>query len=411
MRFQNHYTKTQIDPPYLESKISDWSTMTKRKIAVVTGSRAEYGILKPLLHLILERDDLELSLMVTGLHLLEKFGNTISAIKDDKFKIDSIVEMYDESEESKLYLGLALGRSIDGFTNELARIEPDILVVLGDRLEPLAATLAAAFLRIPIAHIHGGDNVEGGLIDESIRHSITRFSNIHFPAIDEHGERLIKMGEDPSRIHVVGSMGLDTIVKSDTPTKKEIANRIGFDIDDKSMILIFHPEKAGTDIRFQICEIIEAMKELKLKTLILYPNNDAGSEIIIEEIEKLGDLNFVHIIPSLPHSDYIDVLKHMAVMVGNSSSGIIEAASIKLPVVNIGSRQKLRDRSMNIINVPADRIQICQAIQKAVNDETFRRQLQDLKNPYGDGNSAERIVEVLRTVKIDDTLLWKNLAY
>ena len=385
--------------------------MKRRKIAVVTGSRAEYGIMKPLLHLIIRREDLELSLIVTGLHVLKEFGYTISEIRNDNFPIDSVIEMYDESQDSKLYYGSALATGINGFTEELSRISPDIVVVLGDRLEPLAATLASALLRIPIAHIHGGDRTDGGLIDESIRHSITRFASIHFPSIDEHGDRLVKMGEDPSRIHVVGSMGLDTIVKREFPSREEVAERIGFALDDQSMMLLFHPEKIGTDVGHQMSEITDALKDLKLKTLVLYPNNDAGNEVIIEEIEKLREFDFIKIVRSLPHDDYLDVMKYVAVMIGNSSSGIIEAASFNLPVVNIGSRQESRGLSKNIIHISAKKPQIITAIRKALYDKDFRQELQELDNPYGDGRTAERIVEILSTIEIDNALLRKTITY
>ena len=385
--------------------------MRKRKIAVVTGSRAEYGILKPLLHLLVDRNDLELSLLVTGLHLLEEYGHTISEIENDGFPIDAVVEMYDESEDSKIYYGLSLAKSIKGFTEELSRISPDFLVVLGDRLEPMAATLAGALLRIPVAHIHGGDRTDAGLFDGSIRHSISRFASLHLVAIDEHRNRLIKMGEEPSRIHVVGSMGLDTIVKRKPISRKKLSEKIGFDLDDQTILLIFHPESIGVDVKDQIREICEALKDLKLKTLVLYPNNDPGNEAIIAEIEKMRELDFIKIIKSLPHGDYVDVMKHIGVMIGNSSSGIIEASSLKLPVINIGSRQKSRERSMNVIDVSAKKTEILEAIRKALHDDAFRQALKAISNPYGDGETAERIVEILRKTKIDSSLLRKTITY
>ena len=383
----------------------------KRKIAVVTGSRAEYGILKPLLCLINERKELDLSLVVTGLHLLRDYGHTIMAIKKGGISIDSVVEMYDESEDARIYYGSALARGIRGLTVELARISPDILVVLGDRLEPLAATLAAALMKIPVAHIHGGDRTDSGLIDESIRHSITRFASIHFAATDEHRDRLVRMGEESSRIWVVGSMGLDTIMKRELVSRAEISDRIGFELDDKSVLVVFHPDYIETDVGPQMSEIADALRKLKLKTIVLYPNNDPGNEDIIREIEKLRGLDFIKIVKSLPHDDYIDLMKHLAVMIGNSSSGILEAASVKLPVVNIGSRQKSRGRSENVIDVDAKKMQIIAAIEKVLHDKHFQQGLQRVRNPYGDGRTAERIVEVLSKTKIDDAFLKKTITY
>jgi UDP-hydrolysing UDP-N-acetyl-D-glucosamine 2-epimerase len=382
-----------------------------RKIAVVTGSRAEYGILRPLLQLIEEQDDLDFSLIVTGLHLLNEYGSTIDDIKADNIKIDAIVNMYDESEDSQAYYGSALARGINGFTLELQRLSPDIVVLLGDRLEPLAATLAAVFLKIPIAHLHGGDKTDSGTIDESIRHSITRFSNVHLVALSEHRERLMKMGEDPSRIHVVGSMGLDTIVKRESVSKSEISSRIKFRLDDESLLMIFHPVHHENNMGQQMNEIAAALIELKLKTIIVYPNNDIGNEEIILEIEKLSDYEFIKIVKSLAHNDYVDLIRHVSVIVGNSSSGIIEAASVNLPVVNIGSRQEARGKSENIINVDAKRESVIEAIRKSLYDKEFRANLKKLENPYGDGRTAERVLQILSQLVVDNDFMKKTITY
>ncbi len=383
----------------------------KRKIAIVTGSRAEYGVLKPLIRRIVESSDLELSLMVTGLHLLEEYGLTIELIKRDRFPIESIIEMYDEAEDPRIYYGSSLARAVKGFTLELSRISPDVLVVIGDRLEPLAAVLPAALLKIPIAHIHGGDRTDSGLIDESIRHSISRFASIHFVAISQHKERLLKMGEEAWRIHLVGSMALDTIVQKKPVSLAEISERIDFELDNQSILMVFHPVFPHEDGGAQMREIAQALKTLKLKTVILYPNNDLGNEEIIAEIEKLVGLPFIKIIKSLPHDDYIDLMKHVAVMIGNSSSGIIEAASIKLPVINIGSRQKSRGLSENIINVKAKSKDIIDGINFALYNDGFQQRLKTVTNPFGDGNSSQKIVEVLRKIEIDDKLLRKLITY
>jgi GDP/UDP-N,N'-diacetylbacillosamine 2-epimerase (hydrolysing) len=382
-----------------------------KRIAVVTGSRAEYGIVRPLLRHIMSDNDMELSLMVTGLHLLREYGSTIEDIKKDKIPIESVIEMYDESEDVRFYYGSALGRAIKGFTLEITRINPDIVVVLGDRLEPLAATLSAALLKTPIAHIHGGDQTQSGLIDNSIRHSITRFANIHFVAIDEHKERLLKMGEEPWRIHVVGSMGLDTIMERDSVSLAEISKRIGFDLDNQSILVLFHPTVNENEGGRQMREITKALRKLKMKTIILYPNNDPGNQEIITEIEKLSGLSYIKIIRSLPHDDFVDLMKHVAVMVGNSSSGIIEAASVKLPAVNIGSRQESRSRSENIINVIPKTEDILRAIETALHNEEFRKTLRKVKNPYGDGRTSIRVLDILRKTRVDSALLKKAITY
>jgi len=382
-----------------------------RKIGVVTGTRAEYGILKPLMEKIVESDDLELNLIVTGLHLLKKYGLTIKEIEKEGFKIDGIVEMYDDKEDIT-YHGKALAKGIAGFTSLLSKINPNILVVLGDRLEPLAATLAAATLRIPIAHIHGGDKTDSGHIDESIRHAITRFANIHFTATKEHTKRLIEMGEDPWRIFEVGALGLDSIINQEFLPKENLAKKIGINFDDKIIVCVFHPvhlekELAGK----QMHEILEAIKELKIQTIIVYPNNDAGSQDIINEIDKYRNLLFVKIVPNLPHEEYISILRYTDVLIGNSSGGIIESPSLKLPVVNIGSRNVGREHANNVIYVNPEKNEITNAIKKALYDKNFKEKVRQCTNPYGDGKASERIVKILSDIKIDEKLLQKKLTY
>jgi len=383
-----------------------------RKIAVVTGTRAEYGILKPLLYKIKASEALELKLIVTGMHLLETYGSTINEIREDGFYTEAQVEMYVGSEPDPGYHGKALAKGINGFTKVLLEINPDILVVSCDRLEGLAATLAAVTLRIPIAHIHGGDKTDSGHIDEAIRHSITKFAHIHFPATEESANRLIKMGEEPWRIHKVGALGLDTVINQQPISKEELSARLHLSLNESIIACVFHPvhlekETSGK----QMCEILEALKELKIQTVVIYPNNDAGSEDIITEIERYRYLSFLKVFPSLPHLQYVSLLRHADVLIGNSSSGIIEAPSVKLPVVNIGSRNVGREHAENVIFVNAIKSEIIEAIREALYNETFREKVRQCNNPYGDGKASERIVRVLREIKIDKNLLQKKITY
>lgn len=381
------------------------------KIAVVTGTRAEYGVLKPLLYKIKNSDNLELNLIATGLHLLKKYGLTINEIEKDGFEIDGIVRMYGD-EEDITYHGNALGKGIAGFISLLSKMKTDILVVLGDRLEPLAATLAAATLRIPIAHIQGGDKTDSGHIDESIRHSITRFAHIHFTATKEHTNRLIKMGEEPWRIFETGALNLDSILYQKFLLKETLAKKFGMNPNDNIIVCVFHPthlekELAGKQMR----EILEAIKELKMQTVIIYPNNDAGSQDIIEEIEKCKNLPFIKIFLNLSHFDYINLLKYANVLIGNSSSGIIEAPSLKLPVVNIGSRNVGREHADNVIFVNVNKDEIISAIKKALYNEEFKEKVERCINPYGDGKTSERILKILSGITIDKKLLQKKITY
>lgn len=382
-----------------------------RRVAVVTGTRAEYGILKSLLEKIRDSDNLELDLLVTGMHLLKKYGLTIDEIRKDGFRIDAEVKMYVGEESDPAYYSRALSNGIKGFTEALLRVQPSILIVFGDRLEALAATLAASSLRIPIAHIHGGDKTDSGHIDESIRHSITRFAHIHLPATEEHADRIMRMGEEPWRIHRVGALGLDVVLNQKSLSKKELTTRLHINPQEPTIVCIFHPvhlekETSGLQMR----EILEAIKELKIQTVIIYPNNDAGSQDIIAEIHKNRNLPFARIFPTLPHNEYVSLLKHADLLIGNSSSGIIETPSVGLPVINIGSRNVGREHADNVIFVDADKGQIIRAIRKSLYDSAFRKKVKDCKNPYGDGKAADRIVKILSEMPIEKKLLLKKIT-
>jgi GDP/UDP-N,N'-diacetylbacillosamine 2-epimerase (hydrolysing) len=383
-----------------------------REITVVTGTRAEYGMLKPLLEKIRSSSDLALKLVVTGMHLLEKCGLTINEIKEDGFEITDKIQMYLGDESDPAYHGKALAKGIEGFTQLLMRIGPRILVVTGDRLEALAAAVAAATLNIPIAHIHGGDKTDSGHIDEPIRHSITRFAHIHFPPTREHADRLIKMGEEPWRVFQVGALGLDSILNQKPIAKQTLSKQLGINPNEKIITCIFHPvllekESMGS----QMHEILESVSALKTQTVVIYPNNDAGSHSIISEIERYKDLPFIRALRNLPHIQYISLLKHADVLIGNSSSGIIEAPSLKLPVINIGSRNTGRQHAENVIFVNTVKKEIINAIQIALYDEDFNEKVRQCKNPWGDGKTSGRIVRILSEAVIDKKLLQKRITY
>ena len=387
--------------------------LRKRKIAIATGTRAEYGILKPLLEKIkAEKNTLELKLIVTGMHLLKRYGLTVNEIKMDGFKIDKEVMMYKGDEEKPGYYGEALGRGIKNFTEVFSQIQPHILVIMGDRLEALAATLAAVTLKIPIAHIHGGDKTESGHIDESIRHSITRFAHIHFAPTRKSKERLIKMGEESWRIHNVGALNLDSVLSPPKIEKENLFKKIKLDPNQKLILCLFNPvhleaEKMGR----QMHEIVEALRELQQQVVIVYPNNDAGSKNIITEIKKVKKLPFVKVFPNLPHTEYINLLRCADVLIGNSSSGIIEAPSLKLPVVNIGSRNIGREYAENVIFVEPERNEITKAIKKTLYDKKFLNEVKKCKNPWGNGKTSERIIKILKKVRLDKKLLQKKITY
>jgi len=384
----------------------------KRKIAVITGARAEYGILKPLLEGIKKSGDFKLELLAGGMHLLEKYGLTIREIEKDGFKISGKVKMYSGNIKNPLYYGKALGEGIKNFSKALLKIKPDIAAVFGDRLEPLAATLAAAALRLPIVHIHAGDKTDDGHIDEAITRSITRFSHLHFAPTEKCKARLIKMGEEPWRVYNVGALNIDSVL-SEPKIKKEILfKKFNLEVSQKFILCLFHPVNLEIEKTREIMrKIVNALAELKIQTVIIYPNNDAGSGAIIKEIEKARNLPFVRVFPNLLHKEYLNLLRYADVLVGNSSSGVIEAPAMKLPVVNIGLRNVGREHAENIIFIEADRTKIVKAIKKALYDRTFKEKVKKCTNPYGNGGTSGRIVKILRKMKVDKKLLHKKITY
>ena len=383
-----------------------------RRIAVITGTRAEYGILKPLIKKISDSSDFELQLFVTGLHLLEKYGYTINEIKNDGFDVSASIPMYDGLENDITYYGCALARSIEGFTLEFSALRPEIVVLLGDRLESFAATIAGSTLGIPIAHIHGGDKTDSGHIDESIRHSISRFANIHLVATKEHAERLCKMGEEEWRIFKVGALGLDTITNEKPVSIEELSLKLGTDLKKINIVLLFHPvllerESSGK----QMHEILEAVAELKINTIAIYPNNDAGNDEIIKELIVYEGIPTVTVFKNIEHSDYISLLRYSDALIGNSSSGIIEAPSFGLPVINIGSRNVGRDHAENVIFVEPEKGSVIEAIKIALYDENFKETSRICKNPYGDGKTSDMTMEILLEIEINKRLLQKKITY
>lgn len=384
----------------------------KRKIAVVTGTRAEFGILRPLIEKIHNSSELDLQLIVTGMHLLEEYGLTINDIKDSRFNITSIVPMYYGNSEDLDYHGKGLGRGISNFTTILINTAPDILVVLGDRLEGSSATYSAAILGIAVAHISGGDKTDSGHIDESIRHSMTKFSHIHFPSTRQSAERIIRMGEEPWRVFTVGALALDSILHTKPIPKKELMEKLGIDAEKEIIVCVFHPVHLDKGlIKKQVREILEAINELGIQTIIIYPNNDVGSQDIIDEIGGEYDSPFIKTRSNLPHPDYISLLRYADVLVGNSSSGIVEAPSLNLPVVNIGTRNVGREHADNIIFVDFKKNEIVEGIKTALYDENFKNRVNESVSPYGDGKTSDRILKILTEIEIDKRLLTKKNTY
>ncbi len=381
----------------------------KRKIAVITGTRADYGIYYSVLKAIENHKDLELSLIVCGMHLSPEFGMTIEEIQKDGFKIDDKIDTI-LSSDSGSAMAKSIGITLMGLTQSLERINPDILLILGDRGEMIAGALAAVHMNIPVAHIHGGEVT--GTVDESIRHSITKLSHIHFPANEDSKRRIIKMGEEEKNVYVVGAPGIDYIKNTKYLSREEVLKRFNLK-DDKIFIMTQHPVTTEKHmVSNQIEETLSAIAKLGVQTIISYPNSDNGGREIIKVIEKYREkYDFLKVFKNLSQVEYLSLLNTADVMIGNSSSGIIEAPSFKLPVVNIGTRQQGRLRACNIVDVAYSKKEILDAIDKVLYDEEFRKSLENCENPYGDGKAGERIADILSKIQINSDLIQKRITY
>lgn len=372
----------------------------KRRIAVLTGTRAEYGILRPVLKAISSDDRLQLQLLVTGMHLSDEFGSTVKEIKADGFRIDARIDTLN-SEDTGAGMARYIAETIKELSRELEILKPHLLLLLGDRAEMLAAAVTATCMNIPIAHLHGGET--SGSVDESFRHAITRMAHIHLAATDEARENLIKSGEDPQRIFVVGAPGLDEI-NEDTVPCPEIRGKYSLDPDEPFALMVQHPVVTEVDeAEEQIKITLDVLAELEIETVIVYPNADAGGRRMIGVIDDyVKRYPFMKAYRSIPRHEYLSLMKCASFLIGNSSSGIIEAPSFNLPVINIGTRQKGRLRAPNVVDVNHDRKEIKDAVKKVLRSGRV-----EVTNPWGDGRASERIIEILRSIRIDENLIQK----
>lgn len=381
-----------------------------RKIAVVTGTRAEYGLLYWIMKGIQEDPSLELQLIVTGAHLSPEFGLTVTTIESEGFPVAERVEML-LSADTESAIATSMGLGIIGFAKAYERLRPDILLVLGDRFEILSAVSAAVPFRIPVAHIHGGEVTEGAM-DELFRHAITKMSHIHFPAAQPYADRVIQMGERPETVFCFGAPGLDNILKLPLMEREKLASELDLPVDKKIGVFTYHPVTLDKDAsEFQMAEALNALEGFTdIHWVLTVPNADTGGRILAERVKAFAcrPPENKSLFTSLGQLRYLSLLKHAAVMVGNSSSGLIEAPSFDLPVVNIGDRQRGRLRGDNVIDVYEYREQlISSAIKKALSPE-FRDAIKGKINPYGDGSASLKIVDKIKTVVLDENLLKKR---
>jgi GDP/UDP-N,N'-diacetylbacillosamine 2-epimerase (hydrolysing) len=376
----------------------------KRKICVVTGSRAEYGLLRWVMQGIQDEPDLTLQTIATGMHLSPEFGLTYREIEKDGFHIDRKVEMLTSS-DTTVGIAKSMGLGMIGFADVLNDLSPDILVVLGDRFEIFSAVAAALVARIPVAHLHGGETTEGAF-DESIRHAITKMAHLHFVAAEEYRERVIQLGEHPHNVYLVGGLGIDSIKRLKLLDRQDLEKELGFRFGQHNLLITFHPVTLESDSGAgQMRELLAAVAELKNTELIFtLPNADTDSRELIHMLEQFAAQHaHAHVFASLGQLRYLSCMAHVDGVVGNSSSGLLEAPSFGVGTINIGDRQRGRLQAQSVINCLSDRQSIAAALQRLYGEE-FRSGLGSMRNPYGDGGASARIVAKLRQVKLESLL-------
>ena len=375
-----------------------------RKICVVTSTRAEYGLLYWLLKEIEADSELKLQLIVTGMHLSPEFGLTYKEIEKE-FKIDKKIEILSSSHTS-LDICAEMARVYEKFAPALAELKPDILVLLGDRYEIFGVAGVASIMQIPIAHIHGGETTQGAF-DEAFRHSITKMSHIHFAATNEYANRIIQLGEEPSRVFNVGGPGIENIKKLNLLNKDEFEKSINFKLAKKNILITFHPATLeNSSAREQFNELLNALDELEETNLIFTKaNSDTDGDVINKMIDEYVSENSQKAVAfaSLGQLRYLSAIKFVDIVLGNSSSGLSEVPSFKKATINIGDRQKGRARASSVIDVRPDKEEILAAIKRAYSKE-FEQTLKDTINPYDGGNPSKKMVKILKEIKLDGIL-------
>ena len=378
---------------------------------VVTGTRSEYGLLYWVMKEIQSDNELQLQLVVTGNHLVSDYGYTAGQIKKDGFTIDEEIDMIINSEK-KSAISKSMGIEMIQMAQCFDRMRPDILLILGDRYETFVAATCAMMMNIPIAHMNGGESTEGA-IDEQIRHAITKMAHIHFAGAEYYKERIIKMGEESWRVHNVGQAGIENIKRFKLLEKCELEAELNVKFDKPIFLITYHPVTLDIeDIESQIDNLLSSIKEFDAKYIFTYPNSDFGGKVIIDKVnEFVKQSDNAYIYYSLGQKRYLSLLKYATIMIGNSSSGIIESPTFKIPVVNIGDRQKGRLRSNNIIDTGYSKEDMIKALNEALYDKCFKENFKHIENVYGDGNVSKTVVSILKSTNIDKKLLSKKLTY
>lgn len=377
-----------------------------KKIVAITSSRADYSHLYWPLKLLEESETIDLTILCFGPHLSPEYGDTWKQIKQDGFENVKTIECL-LSSDTDVGMAKSLGLAILGMADYLAELRPDLMLIIADRYEMLAPANVALTLRIPIAHIEGGDISEGA-IDDAVRNALTKMSHIHFTPTEKSMQRVIAMGEEPWRVHLSGAPSLDHLYKSNIPNKSEIFGQFNLNGNKKLIVVAYHPVTMFKDsVKEQQC-LFDALALRSEQIVFCFPNADAGSHQIMVKANAFCEENsHAQIYTNLPAQIYWGLLKQADLMVGNSSSGIMETPSLELPTINIGIRQKGREQAINIIDVNADSQKIIAAMNEALNN-SFRETLKGMSNPYGNGKAAKIIVDVIDAIKINDELRFKK---
>ncbi len=379
------------------------------KLAIITGTRAEYGLLKPLISKLKNCNEFDVKVIATGTHLSPEFGYTYKEIEKDNIHIDEKVEIL-MSSDSSIGISKSLGLAIISFSEVFDRMKPDAVIVLGDRYEIYGVTTAASISKIPVIHLHGGETTEGAF-DEAFRHCITKMSYFHFTANEEYRKRVIQLGESPERVFNVGAIGIENILSMDLLTKSELEENIKFKLDKPYGLVTFHPvtlEKGTAQKQFK--ELLNSLSKMKnMKFIITKANADSDGRIINKMIDEYVQNNKERVISftSMGQLRYLSAMKYCSLVIGNSSSGIVEAPTFKKPTINIGDRQKGRIQATSIINCRSQEDEILNGINKALNKE-FLDEIQQIVNPYGDGNTTSKIIEVIRKELFKDINMKKK---
>lgn len=373
-----------------------------RKICVITGTRAEYGLLRWVMQGIKDDADLTLQIIATGMHLSPEFGLTYKAIESDGFVIDRKVEMLTSS-DTPVGVAKSMGLGLIGFADALSELNPDLIVVLGDRFEIFCAVSAALVARIPVAHIHGGESTEGAF-DEALRHSITKMSHLHFVAADEYKQRVIQLGEQPENVFLVGGLGVDNIKRLELLDREALEADLGLKFCKKNLLITFHPvtlESASAET--QMHELLNTLTELKDTQLIFtMPNADTDGRVLIKMVEKfVSEHDNAYGFSSLGQLRYLSCIAHVDAVIGNSSSGLLEVPSFKKGTINIGDRQKGRLKAANVINCEPTQKSIANALDKLYSTD-FQKSLSEVVNPYGEGGASEKILNTLKKIDLEN---------